>query len=229
MSRSPRSRPGAAQHGGVSPTTPEGPLALAPAATGTPTPAWRRPRFAVGILLVGASVALGSWAVDRAGSGVAAWAAARDLSPGDVVTAEDLRPVRLAWDGDPSTYLAEPPPEGAVAVSFVGRGELVPASAVGVAEDVDGRPVTVPLGIGTQVRAGVLVDLWAVHTKQGSDGDPTPVMLAESVLVLGTEQDTSLLGADEVARVLVPADVVPLVLAAQASNAVLTLVEHPGG
>lgn len=204
-------------------------LSLPPAVTGAPKPAWRQPRFTLGIALVAASVALGSWAVSRAGAGVSVLAAVHDLSPGDVVSAADVRTVSLAWDGAPGMYATTPLPEGAVVVSFVGAGELVPTSALGQAEDITGRPIAVPLATGVKVEPGTVVDLWAVPEGNGVGETPQPAMLAESITVLGVEEDDSLLGADQVARVLVPAEVVAQVLAAAANDATLTLVEHPGG
>ncbi|WP_108717927.1 hypothetical protein [Miniimonas sp. S16] len=199
---------------------------LAP--TVTVRPFWRTPRFALGLALVAAAVALGSWAVERASSGEQAWVATTDLAPGDRLTADVVTAVRLSWDGASGTYLAgDALPQDGVVTSFVGAGELVPSSAVGTAADVTGRPVPVPVPAGAQVRPGAVVDLWSVP--DGDDGEAT--VLAEGVTVLGVEEDSGLFrsASGEVARVLVPADVVGAVLQAQADGATVTLVEHPGG
>lgn len=189
-------------------------------------PWWRSPRFGVGCVLVAASVALGSWVVDRAGDGSGLWVAAVDLAPGDRLRPEDLRQVEVAWDGGGEVYLPAPqvPPDGVV-VSFVGAGELVPRTAVGQARDVDGRPVTVPVPAGTVLEPGVSVDVWSLR----SDG--APVLLAEAATVLTVEEGAGLFGSgsDAVARVLVAPDAVASVLAAQADGAGTTLVERPGG
>lgn len=193
-------------------------------------PAWRRPRFALGLMLIAGSVALGSWAVRAAGTGEEVWVATVDLAPGDRLEPRDLRPVRVRVDGDHAPYLSGPLPGGAVVVSFVGTGELVPASAMGSTSDLTGRPIAVPLATGAHVEPGTSVDLWAVTSGERSGEEASARLLAEAVQVLGVEQDTSLLrsGSGEVARLLVPADIVPRVLTARASQAALTVVEHPG-
>ncbi|PWD52148.1 hypothetical protein C8046_17355 [Serinibacter arcticus] len=190
-------------------------------------PAWRSPRFGVGVVLVAASVALGSWAIERAGSGEQMWVARHDLAPGDPVSAEDLRSVPLSWEGGDAVYLpAAEIPDDAVATSFVGSGELVPASALGTSADVDGRPVTVPVPAGVTLEAGVQVDLWALPRADAGE----PRLLADGVSVLGIEEDTGMFrsGSGSVARVLVEADAVAGVLAAQADGGTVTLVERPG-
>ncbi len=197
------------------------------AVTSRRPPAWRSPRFGAGVVLVAASVALGSWAVDRAASGREMWVARHDLAPGATITPQDLRQVPVAWEGGADVYLAaDDLPSDAVATSFVGAGELVPVTAIGVAADVDGRPVTVPVPAGVSLEPGVLVDLWAVPRLD----DAPPTQLADGVLVLGTEEDPGVLrsGSGTVARVLVDVDAVADVLAAQADGGSVTLVERPG-
>ena len=200
---------------------------VAPAATTRRPPAWRSPRFGLGVILVAGSVALGSWAVQRASAGEPVWVARHDLAPGDVVTADDLRRAPLAWDGDGSVYVgAESLSPDAVITSFVGAGEILPASALGTAADVTGRPVPVPVPAGVVLTPGALVDLWAVS----GDSATPPVLLAEAVVVLGVEEDSGLLRSSSgtVARVLVAQDAVAAVLTAQADAGTLTLVERPG-
>ncbi|WP_135850655.1 CpaB family protein [Serinibacter arcticus] len=197
------------------------------AVTSRRPPAWRSPRFGVGVVLVAASVALGSWALERAASGEEMWVARHDLAPGAVLTADDLRAVAVGWEGGAEVYLrAGDLPRDAVVTSFVGAGELVPAAALGVAADVDGRPVTVPVPAGVSLEPGVLVDLWAVPRLD----DAPPSQLADGVLVLGIEEDSGMLrsGSGTVARVLVDVDAVAAVLAAQADGGSVTLVERPG-
>lgn len=197
------------------------------AVTSRRPPVWRSPRFGVGVVLVAGSVALGSWALDRAASGEEMWVARHDLAPGEVVTSADLRAVPVSWEGGGSVYLAAGDlPQDAVITSFVGEGELVPAAALGVAGDVDGRPVTVPVPAGVSLEPGVLVDLWAVPRLD----DVPPTQLADGVLVLGIEEDSGVLrsGSGTVARVLVDVDAVAAVLAAQADGGSVTLVERPG-
>src|SRR5690606_16889177 len=87
-------------------TTPEGARAVSEStAARMRRPSWRDPRLGVGILLVVASVALGSWVVARADATVTVYQAAQALTPGEPVDVEDLRPVQIRLDGVEETYL----------------------------------------------------------------------------------------------------------------------------
>lgn len=198
-----------------------------PAVTQRRPPAWRSPRFGVGIVLVAGSVALGSWAIERAAGGQEMWVARHDLAPGDPVGPDDLRRIPVSWDGEDARYVVSIDlPTDSVITSFVGEGELLPASALGSSSDVEGRPVTVPVPAGVTPTAGSLVDLWAVP-----GDDEAPHLIADGALVLGVEEDTGLLrsGSGTVARVLVDVTTVPTLLAVQAAGGTVTLVERPGG
>ncbi|OJX98306.1 hypothetical protein EDD28_0268 [Salana multivorans] len=201
------------------------------AATIARPPLWRSPRLLLGVLLVASAVVLGGWAVDRASGGTETLVARSDLTPGQRISLGDLEPVRMGWDGGSGVYLTELPPD-AVVVSAVGAGELVPASAIGSAADVDGRPMAVPLPVGARAAAGEVVDLWVVTGGNRSLGDEaTAELLAADVLVLGVESDTGPFrsGSGRIARILVPEDVVDRVLEAQAAGEELTVVERAGG
>lgn len=192
-------------------------------------PWWRRPRLGVGVLLVAGSVALGAWAVRTAADGDAAWVAARDLAPGDSLAAQDLREVTLRWDGTADTYLrAEDLSAGAVVTSFVGSGELVPTSAVGVTSDLQGREMAVAVPVGGSPAAGHVVDLWFVPS---AGSEESAAQVAASVEVLEVTAAGGVLGSasGQVATVLVPQESVADVLGAQARRGEVTLVEHPGG
>ena len=196
-------------------------------------PLWRSPRLGVGVLLIAGSVALGTWAIERAEHGQPVLVARNDLAPGDVVAAEDVTAVEMRWAGDHSIYvIGSDPAIGAVVVSFVGSGELIPASALGEAGDVSGRPMTVAVPFGTQLDVGVLVDVWAIPASMGvSQVAEPPELLAEGVIVLGLEADSGVFasGSGQIARVLIPEETVAKVLTAQSGSGTVTVVERPGG
>ena len=68
-------------------------------------PGWRDARLLVGVLLVLASVALGSVVVARADDRVPVYAARVALVPGQPVTADDLRRVDVQLGSEPDRYL----------------------------------------------------------------------------------------------------------------------------
>lgn len=200
-------------------------------------PSWRDPRLGVGVLLVAASVALGSWALARADATVDVYQARVALTPGDVVTAADLKIVQVRLEAVESTYLL--PGSDLVEDSVVGRtvaaGELVPLTALTAADEIDVRPVQVPMSSAMQglVDKGATVDLWVALPDPAST---QRVLLPPEELVAGVEvgdvhTDTSVFaGGDQVQlQVLIPEADLPAVLAALASEGEITVVPRPGG
>lgn len=200
-------------------------------------PSWRDPRLGVGVLLVVASVALGSWAVARAGSSVEVYQARDTLTPGDVLDIDELQVVQVRIDDLEDTYLAPGSDlvEGSVITRTVGAGELVPVAAVGSADEVDVRPVQVPMSASMSdlVVPGSSVDLWVALPDPASPQGALlpPGELASGLEVRSVHEDTSVFaGADSVqVQVLVPETDLPAVLAALSSDGLITLVPAPGG
>jgi hypothetical protein len=200
-------------------------------------PGWRDPRLGVGILLVVASVALGSWAVARADATVEVYQASTVLTPGDVIDADDLQVVQVRLDGVEGVYLV-PGDElalEALVTRTVSAGELVPLASLGSAEELELRPVQIPMPAAMQdtVTAGSRVELWVAMP------DPTstqaallpPELLVEDVEVRGVHADTSVFaGSDMVqVQVLVHQEDLPDLLAALTAEGHITVVPLLGG
>ena len=202
-------------------------------------PSWRDPRLAVGILLVAASVALGSWIVSGSAQGVAVYAAREVLTPGEPVGEADLVVVEVRAPGAAERYLAAaaPLPADAVVTRLVGEGELVPVSAVGSEADVAVQPISVPVAgvLGSSVEPGVLVDLWLVPSGArlpgSADTSEAPELVAGGLLVAAVNTGDSVLSGvgGSTVEVLVPRDRVAQVLAALAADGTVTLVPLLGG
>lgn len=200
-------------------------------------PSWRDPRLGVGIVLVVASVALGSWVISRADATVAVYQARGDLTPGDAVAADSFDVVQVNMDDVDSLYLVPDADlaEGAVVTRTVAAGELVPLTALGDPDEIDLRPVQVPMSAGLQevVSKGSLVELWVAMPDPAS---PQGDLLAPERLVTGVEvrdvyADTSVFaGSDSVQiQVLVPESELSEVLAALAADGEVTVVPLLGG
>ena len=96
---------------------------------------WFDPRFAIGLLLIVASVAGVVAIVGAADSTVLVYAAREPLAPGDRIDSGDLVGTSVRLDGAERLYLVpdDLPDDGLVVTKAVAEGELVPASAVGAA------------------------------------------------------------------------------------------------
>jgi hypothetical protein len=171
-------------------------------ATRAQPPGWRDPRLWVGVALVAVSVVAGARLLGGADDSVTVWSAASDLAAGDTLTAEDLvsSSVRFEEPSDLDRYLAtdEPLPDELRLVRGLGAGELVPAGALGSAEDTYtvslslSFPVDlVPSGITT----GSLVELWVVPGQDSRPGSRLSGPVLSDVVVIDAPTATESLGS----------------------------------
>jgi hypothetical protein len=197
-------------------------------------PSWRDRRLVVGVLLVVLAVAATTAVITRSDDTTAMYAARHVLVPGQALTAADVQVVRVRLGAVQDHYLAgrRPPPAGAVVLRTVPAGELVPVAAVGRADQVDVRPVSLTVGSGTahDLRAGALVDVWVAAGGPRSGTFATPVKLVSSATVASVVDDGGALSGDSTAAVDVLLDEVqiPQILAAVDSGARISLVPLPG-
>src|SRR5690606_13264936 len=108
---------------------------------------WFDPRLAVGIVLVGASVAGVVAIVTAADSTVTVYASGESLAVGDVLSAADLVATEVRLGGLDDGYLApgDVPDDGLVVTRTIGAGELIPEGAVGEARSEDWASVVVAI------------------------------------------------------------------------------------
>ncbi|KGM15180.1 hypothetical protein [Actinotalea fermentans] len=210
-------------------------------------PGWRDPRLLLGVVLVAASVALGSTLVASAGRTVPVYAAAEALVPGDALAAADLTVRQVRLDAAGATYVRadEPLADDLVATRVVGAGELLPRSAVATQTELGLRPVAIePDGaLPEGLAAGAAVDLWFVpegdagvapsSSVGATRGAPTvePQLLAAGLTVAEVSEPRGGLavGSAVTVHVLVPVDELPTVLGALAAEGSVEVVLVPGG
>lgn len=199
-------------------------------------PSWRDPRLGVGILLVAGSVALGSWTMARADHTVTVLTATTVLAPGEQLTEEDVVATQVSVPEVTDLYLTPEIglDEDLVVLRTVGQGEMVPLAALGSAEAVQVRTVTVTIdaALAEAISPGSRVDLWVAELapESGSSSLLPPEPLVQAVEVAQVHQDTSIFaGADQmIAQVLVPTEDLAAVLAAQTGGGQITIVPVPG-
>lgn len=206
-----------------------------PAAQRLRPPSWRDPRLLVGVVLVLGSVALGTRVVAAADDSVGVYAAARTLTPGDSLRAEDLAVVQVRIDSGLEQYLAasESLPGEAMALRPVQAGELVPRSGVGSAEELRRRPVGIPVDgpLASGLVKGAQVDVWVSEPDPDQAGAFTePVRLAASADVAEVTEGGGALGAggSTTVQVLLAEPELRSALRALASEAQVALVVVPG-
>jgi len=190
----------------------------------------------VGVVIVAASVALGSWAVSSASQTVPVYAADGTLTPGEPVDVDSLRTVDVRLGSGTELYLRadQPLPEGLVALRVVDEGELVSRASLGAAADVAVRSVAVPVdqGVSERIAAGAVVDLWSVPEAPAGNAvaavDPAPLVTGVVVEQVDSA-GTGLVVADGATlHVLVGTDDLPAVLKALAAPGSVTVVPQAG-
>lgn len=195
-------------------------------------PRWKDPRLLVGIVLVLASVLMGALLVSRLSATTPVLVARSAITPGDSLDSADLVTVQMRLGEQAPQYVASPDaiPDGAVAASAVGPGELLPVSAVGQPADVTLRPVVIPVdsSVAESVRPGASVELW--HTSEaGEDGTPAEATLLVPEAVVRRVDEGSSLGMRSMAvEVLVPADRLADVLEVLSQDERLDVIGVPG-
>jgi hypothetical protein len=142
-------------------------VANSPVSRRVRSPSWLDLRLVAGIALVLASILVGVKVVSSADHTVRVWAADHQLAPGVVLQAGDVRSVsvRLPHATSGTGYIAVATNLVGLAVNrVIGAGELIPRTAVGVAEAA--TTVTIPLGgdNAPKISAGQRLIVW-VSTK----------------------------------------------------------------
>jgi len=207
---------------------PPRPSLPAPPAARLRRPGWRDPRLLVGLVLVAASVALGSWVVSDARRPTPVWAARGTLTPGTPLTAEHLVAVEPRLEGELlGRYLdaREALPAGLVLSRVVEAGEIVPRGALVESESLGLHPVPVPVADpGSSVVPGGEVELWHVP----AEGEPYRVVERLTVKEL-TRPEGAFASGESVVHVLVPEDELAAVLAVTSGEGTVRLVPVLGG
>lgn len=166
-----------------------------PVASRLSLPRWLDVRLVSGLLLVLVSVVMGARIIAAADTTVPVLVAADDLVPGQPLTAElvETRGVRL--DHNLDRYFTGEVGEGHVVVRPVGRGELLPQSAISPVTEIEAvRYVTVPVQpseLPTGLDAGGLVDVWV----PSADGDGPAELLLAGVTVTSSSAAAGGLGS----------------------------------
>ncbi len=150
------------------------------------TPSWLDLRLVLGVVLVLASVLIGATVVSRASNTRASVTATRDLEPGTILTAADLRitQVQLPAEGKRAYLTHVGDAIGKSLDRRVSRDELVPAAAI--AEVTARTTVTLPLAAGAapRLRDGQRIEVW-ISTKSCA-----AVVLLDNVTVQDVRSDS---------------------------------------
>lgn len=190
---------------------------------------WFDPRFAIGILLVIASVGGVLTIVSSADASTRVYAARDAIAPGDRIEASDLVAVSVRIEVSSDLYLVpgDVPDEGLVVVRSIGEGELVPTSAVGSAAGLRLASVVVTINgqLPASIGPGALVDLWAASQGESSTFGPPSVIVTGATVVRQIESEGLVASGDVSSlELLVPRSKIARVLEAIANEDALSAI-----
>jgi len=190
---------------------------------------WFDPRFAIGLLLIVASVAGVVAIVGAADSTVLVYAAREPLAPGDRIDSGDLVGTSVRLDGAERLYLVpdDLPDDGLVVTKAVAEGELVPASAVGAAAGERQTSIVLSVNgdLAASVDAGSTVDVWSARESTGGVFEaPVVIVSAATVVRLVDQQGLVVDDGSAAIEVLVPRTDVARVLEAIANDDAIAVV-----
>ncbi|MGH3366176.1 MAG: hypothetical protein ACRDOY_03140 [Nocardioidaceae bacterium] len=169
---------------------------------------WRDPRLWMGLLLVAASVLVGTRLLAEADNTVGVWAVRHDIGAGAPLTPSALvvRQVRFTDATTADNYLlaSRPLPDGVVVGSDLAAGELLAQSALsqggGAAFEL---PVVVDAaGAPEELRVGNIVDVWVAPEDALTGGKTEAEQVLSAVPVVGTSRSVGPLGEAATRQVL---------------------------
>ena len=189
---------------------------------------WVDPRFAVGIVVIAASVTGVSALLAAQNRSVEVYVARSTLVAGDRVRSADLELTAVRVPSAAQTYLTDSQlPKNAVVLRSVPKGELVPTSAIGDRASAALTSVVVKASapVAASVAEGAVVDIWAARSSDDKRYRP-PIVLVPDAIVVSLARDDSLVAdrATVSIEVRVPSSRVAAVLQAIADGRVLSVV-----
>jgi len=160
-----------------------------PTASRLPRARWSDPRLLVGLLMVLLAVVVGAKVFADADERVQVWSVTRDLGADTPLTGDDVAPTAVRLDDVAGRYVsAGEDLDGLVLTRPLGRGELLPVSALGRSGSLDQRRVVIEVdrfGVAGLAR-GRVVDLYVVRAA-GADQSPTPPELVLAGVTVGDD------------------------------------------
>jgi len=203
-------------------------------------PGWRDARLVVGVLLVLASVALGSFVVAHADDRTAVYAARGPLVPGQQLSEDNLTRLDVQLGSELSRYLSAA--QGLAPDRYVLRevsaGELVPTAAVGGRDEVGVQPLTLSVDAGSAaaLRVGSRVDVYVNPADQGATSTGKaftgPELALEGVSVSSLPRASGGLGGgasgDRAIQVMAPTAQIKEIIAEVDLGARITVVPVAG-
>lgn len=192
-------------------------------------PRVKDPRLITGIVLMLASVLAGAGIISSSARTTTALVATADIAEGEPLTASAFTTTQVNLGDQGGRYVTdvEQIPEGSLATSRIGEGELLTISAVGQSGESAKRPISVPVDASamSSLVPGAVVELWSAPT----DGEDSEAQLLVPQAQVRAIREGSGFGATSgTIELLVPQNDVPTVLAAMNQGDTMYVIQILG-
>lgn len=188
------------------------------------------PRLLIGLVLVLGSVAGVVALVMALDRRTDVYVTTATLVPGQLLDGSALVERAVQLDGAEELYLrvGQLPVDGLVVTRAMRPGELIPIAALGAAAgtDLTSIVVTPAAELSAGIEPASAVELWVTVPAQGGELDAPPRVLVPDAVVVSVDHDTGIdsFGGTATIELLVPRGRLPMILQAQADDAVLSVV-----
>jgi len=185
-------------------------------------------RFLLGIALIALSIA-GVWlVVSSAQQSTGVLQATRTITPGEVLSSNDLRVVEVSLGSVGDKYLTPTTlTPGIVAARTIHDGELIAETATAGADESRTTSIVISttVGVPASVRTGTVVEVWSAPAKEQGKGFEAPRILLSAATVHKIKNEEGMLGSTDASlELVINRDEVSDVLAAIAGGAALSVV-----
>ena len=142
------------------------------------------PRYLMGLFLIITSFVSAFIISNSSDRTVTVWASTGDLAPGEIITSEDVVPMRVRLIENGEQYLSTSfEIVGASVLRSIGSSEFVPSFAI--SQDFDNTLQQVPISVAQEMapvslKSGAVVDIYGVPESNQGDGkkDGTKLLLS---------------------------------------------------
>lgn len=159
------------------------------------------------------------------------WVARNPITPGSLITSEDLILVDASFGGNTELYLVEESaPIGMVSMHFIGAGEFLPASVLSeelTQFDVEQVPLNIlPSDIPTMIEVGEPISLYWVPDALDNQKLSTPQLLLTGIFLESIDRKGTNFGSGLSITVSVESSQVSKILSGTSHGRLVVVISH---
>lgn len=193
-------------------------------------PGLRDPKLLIGLLLIAVSISAVVGIIHVTNKTTTYYVAARDLTVGEQLTAEDIKPVEVNLADSAAHYLdsADIPADQSLIVDNIRAGQLISRTSL-AALDPQGRresSILLESGLAKNFTPGQRVDIWVSKHAETGNGYKDPQLIATGAEIASITAEESMIGGTgkSTVQLLLSEQALPNLLAAVNNEDKINLV-----